>query len=200
MVTIRIPHLSDNYYEIAAAFKAIQLVFDSIFNNLDETFDKSLGPRLSKEMSEEEWQLNSQIYYHYKEDVGPQYLTYALLLIITSTVEKNLKILKTDGFKITNKRKIVTECSSKGIKFPAAVTDIDEYLDDLFELRNYIAHCFGLEQADPKNEKIRNILASNPSISEDWEGNLIIEKTYLDGILNKLADIFTLIAKTAYSV
>ncbi len=200
MTTIRIPHFGDNYYEIAAAFKAIQIVFDSLFANLDETFEKSLGVLISKEMSEEEWQLNSQIYYHYKEDVGPQYLTYALLLMITSTIEKNLKILKNDGFEVTNKRKIVSEGSSMGIAFLPAVSELDNDLDDLFELRNHIAHSFGIGQADPKNAKVKKILESNPSIREDWEGKLIIEKTYLDRVVNRLAEVFTLIAKKAYPV
>ena len=198
MAVIRITHLSDNYYEVAAAFKAIQLVFDSVFANLDETFDKSLGPRPSEKMSEEEWQINSGIYYHYKEEVGPQYLTYAQLLITTSTIEKNLKLLKKDGFELENKRKIISECASKKIVFPVDVRDLDDDLDDLFELRNYITHCFGLGQADPKNANIRKILAQTPSITEDWQGNLIIEKEYLDSRLMKLTVVFTIIAKTVY--
>ena len=198
MAVIRIPHLGDNYYEVAAAFKAIQLVFDSVFANLDETFDKSLGSRTSEKMSEEDWEIESGIYYHYKEEVGPQYMNYAQLLITTSTIEKNLKLLKKDGFEIKNKRNIISECASKKIAFPADVSDLDDDLNDLFELRNYISHCFGLGQADLKNAKIRNILKQTPIITEDWQGNLIINKEYLERILIKLNVVFTIIAKIVY--
>ncbi len=198
MPKIKIPHFSDNYFEIIGAFEAVKMVFDTVFENLNQAFKESYKKSITPHMDEDEWRLTTQIFDHYRDEVGPQYLAYAFLLMLTATLEKNIKVLKSDGFEIKNKRKVTSECISKGITLPPELLNLDKDLNDLFEMRNYITHAFGTKQADPKNKKLRNIIQNNAHIKEGYEGKLFIEKSYLESVCDKLSILFREVGDHVY--
>lgn len=198
MAIIRVPHLGDNYYEIVGSFPSISTIVSAIFDSLEQSLENSFRDELANAKYEEDMQTSLQVLSHFQHDVGPQYVAYAYLLMVTATIEKNNRVLSTDGFKIAEKREPVHICRERGILNNTMFDNLDNLVFDLFELRNFVAHSFGRSLAEPSNGQVARIVSENDRISMGRDGELRIDRSYLDDALALLRLAYKEIAKAAY--
>ena len=198
MTIVKIPHFNDNYYEVAESLTAVQTVMSAAYDGLASSLEDSFKDSIEAEFSEDNMSYSLQLLGHYQEEVGPQFLGYCYLLMITATVEKNNKLLAADGFPKKKKRVLVLECRPLGLLLDDKYNDLDSVLDDLFELRNHIAHSFGRGAAEANVEKVRSIAQRRAAVTFTYDKELNIGEAFLDESAQLLRDAYREVAERAY--
>lgn len=195
---MKIPHLSDNYHEIVGAIPSLRTIFRAAFQALESGLEAEFREDFESADDEADTKIAIQVLSHFKDELGPQYLSYAYLLLLVSTVEKNRKLLNEDGFRLDKKRELVAPARSSGLLREGKYSGLDQDLDDLFELRNFVAHSYGLHLLDPQNPKLRDILSRRPEVTITGLGELRVEESYLSSAAGLLESAYVVIAKHLY--
>ena len=98
MPRIHIPHLADNYHEITGSIASIQTVFRAVFNALESSLADEFRSELDNTTNNSDIDIALLVLRQYQDELGPRFLTYSYLLILTATIEKNPRYwLRTDS-------------------------------------------------------------------------------------------------------
>jgi hypothetical protein len=188
---VHIPHFSDNYKQIKLSIRTVIELIDDSFNALD------IKRKIFKNdaTDEEEFRINEMIE-DYKVNIGEQFFIYTYILLLTATIEKNIKLLIKDKFNIDKKREL-TKITKKLIPNLPIPESFDDYLEDLFELRNAIAHSLANLNVENNNKLISIVKKHNLEINIDKE--LVIKRQLIDDIAKKIDIIFNYIAEYVYN-
>lgn len=184
-------HLLDNYYQI---FLSISNVTEIINSSLDG-LRRNREAFVNTEKDSDEWKIIEDVE-DFKVEEGKQYLSYTYIILLAATIEKNIKLLKTDGFIIKNKYKIFSECQKNGIEN----NDYESLVFDLFVLRNLIAHSLANTVINKKSKKDIEKIILKYNLTTNYTDELIIDKSIIDEIAIELDKLFKSIATFVYEV
>ena len=152
MSRIKIPHFSDNYFEICSSLSAIISIHEVINAKQNDIVDSITRD----EVYDDDPEVNASISFGmqtYTEKNVARLSVYSYILLVCSGIEKALRLLQKDGVDKKNKNEDYGEYFKRLGLVPEITEEEINQINDIFILRHWISHRNGRINLQKVSEK-----------------------------------------------
>jgi hypothetical protein len=197
MAMLRIPHLSDNYFEVCSSLSAIIGINDVIHAKQIEIVEAITR----NEVYDEDPEVNASIssgMITYTENNVARLSVYSYILLICAGIEKAVRLLQKDGLDKKSKNEDYGEYFKRLGLVPEIADEEINQANDIFILRHWISHRSGRINLQNVSEKEKDVLERAGDNVTKGNEYIIIGYEYVKKIAKSIEEILKRIAKKRY--
>ena len=197
MPPIRIPHFSDNYFEICSSLSAIISIHEVINAKQNDIVDSITRD----EVYDDDPEVNASISFsmqRYTEKNVSRLSVYSYILLVCSGMEKAIRLLQKDGVDKKNKNEDYGEYFKRSGLVPE-ITEVEiSRINDLLILRHWISHRNGRVNLQKVSDKEKAVLERAGDNIRKEDEYILVSYDYVNSTAKVIDDILKRIAKRKY--